>query len=62
MPYTWSLPKYVEMFTVVDSKWSQMWNNSVTKTTQMMVMDIHALVNRYMKELNVKVVLTGLEK
>lgn len=62
MPYTWSLPKYVEMFTVVDSKWSQMWNNSVTKTTQMMVMDVHALVNRYTKELNVKVVLTGLEK
>ncbi|XP_006894789.1 PREDICTED: disintegrin and metalloproteinase domain-containing protein 1a-like [Elephantulus edwardii] len=56
----WSSHKYVEMFIVVDNKRFQLWNNNVTKTTQM-VMDVHALVNRYMKELNVKVVLTGLE-
>ncbi|XP_075390773.1 disintegrin and metalloproteinase domain-containing protein 1-like [Tenrec ecaudatus] len=56
----WSQPKYIEMFIVVDKKRFQMWNNNVTKTTQT-VMDVHALVNRYMRELNVKVVLTGLE-
>ncbi|KAM9621915.1 disintegrin and metalloproteinase domain-containing protein 1a-like [Trichechus inunguis] len=60
MSYMWSHPKYVEMFIVVDNKRFQMWNSNVTKTMQM-VMDVHALVNRYMRELNVKVVLTGLE-
>lgn len=47
------------MFTVVDNKQFQMWNN-VIKTTQM-VMDVHAMVNWYMKEVNVTVLFTGLK-
>lgn len=60
MSYMGSLPKYADVFTVVDSKQFNMWNNNVTKTTQM-VTHVHALVYRYVKEVNMTVLLTGLK-
>ncbi|XP_043835858.1 disintegrin and metalloproteinase domain-containing protein 1-like [Dromiciops gliroides] len=59
-PYAWSHTKYLEVFIVVDNMRFQMWDRNVTTTTQTL-MDVLALVNRYMKQINVEVALAGVE-
>ncbi|XP_074061856.1 disintegrin and metalloproteinase domain-containing protein 1-like [Macrotis lagotis] len=59
-PYAWSHTKYLEVFLVVDNRRFQMWDSNVTTTTQTLL-DVLALVNQYMMQLKLEVVLAGVE-
>ncbi|XP_044514727.1 disintegrin and metalloproteinase domain-containing protein 1a-like [Gracilinanus agilis] len=58
--HAWSYPKYLEIFIVVDNIRFQMWDKNVTTTTQTLI-DVLALVNHHMKQINLEVVLAGVE-
>ncbi|XP_027718283.1 disintegrin and metalloproteinase domain-containing protein 1-like [Vombatus ursinus] len=59
-PYAWSQTKYLEIFIVVDNIRFQMWDRNVTTTTQTLL-DVLSLVNQRMKQINLEVVLAGVE-